>query len=990
MKLRSSPRRGWLGPAAGLLLLASLGQAQVTISPATLPDGVTGFLYAALVQIENAESGYVWSISAGALPPGLGFAIDFAAPLNILTGIPTQAGTFNFTIKAVNEDDGSSATRAYTIRVAGGAALSVATAGLPDGSVGTAYNFVISASGGQPPYLFNSAGALPPGLTLSPLGVLSGTPSQTGNFNLTINVTDTMGGTAARVLALRIGASGVFPFSVNPQSLSFTGVSGGEPTSPQTLTVGVTVAFTIAVDDGPGGPTPAWISVSPTSGTAPALVSVTASPGSLAPGVYNARIHVIPATTEAPVTVGVTFTVTAGTQKLETSPGFLRFSTRVSAAEVDEEEIVVRNSGGGAPIAFQASVSGGSPWLSVAPSSGQTSPTTPVAVKVRANTAGLAEGNYTDSVRISSAAGNFDIAVSLFVASDGPILELSESGLHLVERQGAGNTNTETVEVFNDGDPAATINWTATVTGTPNFLSITPSSGRATASTPGEITVGLNAAASQLPPGAYYALVTVTAPNAQDSPQTFSVVLEVQPDTTAPEPELDPGGLLFVAPAAGTAPPAQKITIYDSSATPVSFQASASTKDGGKWLAISPATGTSSTAVPGVLNVSVNPAGLKAGVFVGEVDVNLNGVLRSASISLVVLPAASEARAATGCTGSRTVITPVGLPGNFSLPSAWPETLAVLLTDDCGTPLPNGIGSVVARFDNGDVPITLNDFQKTGSYSADWTPRFPSGNVTITFAASAGSLQASTAQLGGGVNKNALAPPVLFDNGTVNNTNPLAGARVAPGTVAAIYGQNLASATVSPGLLPLPTQFSGTSVIIGGVSAPLYFLSSGQLNIQIPAELKPNQHYEVAVSVNGAYAVLPGGLTVIPSTPGVSSFPDGRLIAQHSDFTLVDDARPARPGESLVMYLSGMGPTNPPVATNVQSPLSPLAQVVTQPIVTIAGENATVLFAGLTPGGIGLYQINFTVPSTARSGDLEVVIKQGNVVANSTRLKVAQ
>jgi uncharacterized protein (TIGR03437 family) len=90
------------------------------------------------------------------------------------------------------------------------------------------------------------------------------------------------------------------------------------------------------------------------------------------------------------------------------------------------------------------------------------------------------------------------------------------------------------------------------------------------------------------------------------------------------------------------------------------------------------------------------------------------------------------------------------------------------------------------------------------------------------------------------------------------------------------------------------------------------------------------------------------------------------------------------------MYLTGMGPTNPAVATGAQSPSAPPAVVITQPVLTVDGQIATVLFAGLTPGGIGLYQVNFTVPANARTGDLEVVIKQGDVVANSTKLKVQQ
>jgi uncharacterized protein (TIGR03437 family) len=498
------------------------------------------------------------------------------------------------------------------------------------------------------------------------------------------------------------------------------------------------------------------------------------------------------------------------------------------------------------------------------------------------------------------------------------------------------------------------------------------------------------AVAATLVPGAYYALVTVTDPNAQNSPQSFSVVLEVQPATAVPTPELSPCGLLFVMPPSGNAPPAQPISVFVSSTTPLPFQATASTRDGGKWLAVTPTSGNTSTAAPGSVNASIAPAGLTPGVYTGEVDLTIGTLLHAVNITLLVLPPSSgPARSAAGCSGSRTVITETGSPGGFSVPAGWPATLAVLLTDDCGTPLPASIGSVVARFDNGDSPLTLHDLQNNGNYSADWEPQNSAAHVAITFSASAGQLQPTTAQLGGGVNANALAPPVLFENGTVNNVNPLAGSRVAAGTVASIYGQNLAALTVSPGILPLPFEFNGTSVDIGGRAAPLYFLSNGQLNIQIPEELAPNQTYQVAVTGNTAFAVLPGGIQVTAAAPGVvASFADGTIVAQHSDYTLVDATHPAKPGEPLVMYLSGMGPTNPPVATGQQSPLNPLAMVTVQPNVTIDGQKADVAFAGLTPGGIGLYQINFTVPSSARGGDLAVVVKQGGATANTTTLKV--
>jgi uncharacterized protein (TIGR03437 family) len=144
----------------------------------------------------------------------------------------------------------------------------------------------------------------------------------------------------------------------------------------------------------------------------------------------------------------------------------------------------------------------------------------------------------------------------------------------------------------------------------------------------------------------------------------------------------------------------------------------------------------------------------------------------------------------------------------------------------------------------------------------------------------------------------------------------------------------------------------------------------------------------VAVQVNSAYAVLPNGVLLIPAAPGIASFPDTKIIAQHADFTLITSSSPSKAGESIVSYVSGMGSTNPSYATGQQASLTALAPAKIQPTVTVDGANATVLYAGLTPGGIGLYQINFTVPAATRPGDATVVITQNGIVANVTKLPV--
>jgi uncharacterized protein (TIGR03437 family) len=142
-------------------------------------------------------------------------------------------------------------------------------------------------------------------------------------------------------------------------------------------------------------------------------------------------------------------------------------------------------------------------------------------------------------------------------------------------------------------------------------------------------------------------------------------------------------------------------------------------------------------------------------------------------------------------------------------------------------------------------------------------------------------------------------------------------------------------------------------------------------------------------------------LNMVAAAPGVlsddkgpngPSFQDGAgIVAQHSsNGTLVSNTSPAAPGEYLVMYLVGMGAVNPTVPSGAVTPVSPLSNVVLQPVVTVGGNASTVLFAGLTPGFVGLYQIDFQVPANAAAGELTVNVTQNGVAANPTLLPVGQ
>jgi uncharacterized protein (TIGR03437 family) len=97
---------------------------------------------------------------------------------------------------------------------------------------------------------------------------------------------------------------------------------------------------------------------------------------------------------------------------------------------------------------------------------------------------------------------------------------------------------------------------------------------------------------------------------------------------------------------------------------------------------------------------------------------------------------------------------------------------------------------------------------------------------------------------------------------------------------------------------------------------------------------------------------------------------------------------PARPGETLVLYLVGMGGTDQPVSSGAAAPGDPFANVKEQPTVTIGGQNAAVSFAGLTPGAVGLYQINVTVPDNLPPGTAEVAVTQLETLSNTFTVPV--
>jgi uncharacterized protein (TIGR03437 family) len=212
--------------------------------------------------------------------------------------------------------------------------------------------------------------------------------------------------------------------------------------------------------------------------------------------------------------------------------------------------------------------------------------------------------------------------------------------------------------------------------------------------------------------------------------------------------------------------------------------------------------------------------------------------------------------------------------------------------------------------------------------------------------------------------------------------------RVAPGSLMSIFGSNMASGVINATSLPLQTSAGGTSVTMNGILCPLLYVSPFLLNVQVPTNLTVGTA-SVVVTYNGN-----SGSTTVPVTlasPALFQPASSNLvIAQHSDGTFVTAASPAKAGETIGIYGTGIGPVNPAVLSGHAPPSPPSLSTSTLPYsATVAGLNAPVSYVGLTSGLVGLMQCNIQIPLTAPAGTLPVVITIDGVPSQTAFIPVA-
>jgi len=247
--------------------------------------------------------------------------------------------------------------------------------------------------------------------------------------------------------------------------------------------------------------------------------------------------------------------------------------------------------------------------------------------------------------------------------------------------------------------------------------------------------------------------------------------------------------------------------------------------------------------------------------------------------------------------------------------------------------------------------------------------------------------------------------PKISPNGVINAPSgeaPKDGRGLAPGSYISIWGENLSDFALAwdkvlpEGIAPyLPIALGRVSVSFDvegsfGVPGRLTYVSPNQINVQIPWELAGHSSVKMKVSL-GDFSTAVYDLPLSDYAPAVFESPigSGFAVAQIAEnFELITQQNPAPRGALIVLYANGLGPVDNTPPSGEQTPLDGLATCLTTPEVTIGGKPAQVEFAGLTPTGIGYYQINVRVPDNIEPGVQPVIVSVNGVPAKTVMLPV--
>jgi len=290
-----------------------------------------------------------------------------------------------------------------------------------------------------------------------------------------------------------------------------------------------------------------------------------------------------------------------------------------------------------------------------------------------------------------------------------------------------------------------------------------------------------------------------------------------------------------------------------------------------------------------------------------------------------------------------------------------------------------------------------------GTITVTWTPPATNvGTITLYVAANAANGNAGTQPLGDHIYTSSLQltpasggnnGPTISSGGVVSASAFSAKAGVAPGTWLEIYGSNLSTTTRSWAGSDFngnnaPTSLDGVmSVTIGGVNAYIDFISPGQVNVQVPDGIPLGAGVPLVLTNSAGssspYALQTSALAPALLAPATAPFMVGSrqyVVAQQTDLTFTGmPSHPAKAGDVLTIYGIGFGPVTPTTGAGV---IATQATTLTNKVTFLFGQTpGTILYQGLAPSNVGLYQFNVQVP-TVSAGDSALTVMSGSTKVN--------
>ncbi len=557
-----------------------------------------------------------------------------------------------------------------------------------------------------------------------------------------------------------------------------------------------------------------------------------------------------------------------------------------------------------------------------------------------------------------------------------PQLRLSTTAVGPVYVESGASAPAQTINVFNIGDGALNL----TVSSSASWLtgSLGASMACSGGPAPSCLPLRISAATAGMALGTYTESLTLSDPNAVDSPQSITVTVQVN---GAPTTAVD----LYVTPNPGPYTTAS-LTVN----TGGSVQSSIKTSDNSAWLSFVVSGGGSyNFFTPYVLRATSQPG--QTGNYTGTVALTGSANAPDNKTINVNLHVTSQPILQISPVTYSVIQGQAVQTNNLGFQNVGLGSLSISGVTISG---PNGIGASVV--DSATVGVSIDPTALSpGTYNATLTLNSNAANTAVPI-----PIRVTVATQSG---------PMLSFGGVVDNAAFSSGQPIGSGTIAAVFGSQLsASGPAYASNLPLPTTLAGIQVLINGTPAPLFYVDANQADIQIPFGMTAGQMVVQAVrngqpgnQISAPVDSIAPRLFALRSLPAAPDSSPYGIVINASDGTLAlpstlgIPAHPAHPGDVVTIYALGLGPVSPSVTTGAGAPAAePLARSANPVQVYFGGgflgsSSAVPAYAGLAPTYAGLYQINVTIPSDAPIGNIPVMINMPGHASNFVEMQIA-